>query len=214
MGCCGSRAGEQWLRAPLWHWICACARDQHGPEPMEVIRWGLANIRVLKPGLRAQKPYGALENWAHCFFSLYWLFFSDLGMSQGPAGIAVADSSLQTALEFKVNKIYNIEGFLLRSLHWDFFLHTEIPKLFCSQWDSKCYGSVKSHSPLLLSSPFFSVKCKSSSERRKKLKCDLLTHFSKLWLCLHCFNVLMFTFVKSEKCFKVLFQVSGPVNTA
>lgn len=100
---------------------CLCLRPARA-RIIEVIRWGWANIKALKPGLRAQKPYGPFENWAHHFFSQYWLFFSDLGMSQGPAGIFVAniisaDSSLRTALEFKVNEIYNIEGFMLRSLH-------------------------------------------------------------------------------------------------
>lgn len=68
MKCCGSRAGEQWLKAPLTLFISACAYDQHGPAVIEVRRWGLADIKVLKPGLRAQKPYGPFENWAHHFF--------------------------------------------------------------------------------------------------------------------------------------------------
>lgn len=102
--------------------ISACACDQHGPAFTEVSRWGLADITVLKPGLRAQKPYGPFENWAHHFFLLYRLFSSDLGTSQRPAGIFVAnimsaDRSLQTALEFKVDEIYNIEGFLSRNFH-------------------------------------------------------------------------------------------------
>lgn len=87
------------MRACLTLVISARACDQHGPAVIEVRRWGLADIEVLKPGLRAQKPYDPFENWAHHFFLLYWLFFSDLGMSQWPAGIFVAnimsaDSSL------------------------------------------------------------------------------------------------------------------------
>ena len=72
---------------------------QHGSGLIEVSGWGLADIKVLEPGLRAQKPYALFENWAHNFFLLYRLFFSDLSTSQWPAGIFVAyivsaDSSL------------------------------------------------------------------------------------------------------------------------
>lgn len=79
--------------------ISVCAYVPAWSGFIEVSGWGLADIEVLEPVLRAQNPYAPSENWAHIFFLLNWLFFSDLSMSHLPAGISVAyivsaDSSL------------------------------------------------------------------------------------------------------------------------
>jgi len=157
---------------------------------IEVRGWGLADIKVLEPGLRARKPYAPFENWARSLFLLCRLFFSDPSTSLWPAGIFIAyiesaDSSLQTlSLNSKLLKYITSRDFHQDICTDPFPCTTRSQHCFTANGTLNVMRALSSHSQLLSSCP--------SSQSNADVEFNLLTLFFKLWLRLHCYNIHIF----------------------